>query len=205
MNDDELFRLNSLHRFTKHSKLVLEAHSHCEVPAGCGGAVLQWLNPAQGVPVRVEVQSALLVGASHIDGVRLNSAGTRLHAGPHLLSLTMERSERSRRPLAQPPWVLVNMTRRQASEVEERVPEGCSSADGTWLVTAEEPAEGWQLAAWDDSGWEPLRICTPMPQLDEWEQDWYDRLNGLGCVALAFPNAPKLWLRKRFVLTELSR
>jgi sulfatase modifying factor 1 len=28
---------------------VLEAHSHCEVPAGCGGVVLQWRNPSAGL------------------------------------------------------------------------------------------------------------------------------------------------------------
>jgi len=36
-------RLNALNRFTKRSpQLVLEVHSACEVPAGCGGVVLQW-------------------------------------------------------------------------------------------------------------------------------------------------------------------
>jgi hypothetical protein len=35
-------RLNSLSRYTKRSpEYVLEEHSHCEVPAGCGGVVLR--------------------------------------------------------------------------------------------------------------------------------------------------------------------
>lgn len=34
-DDDETFRLNALNRYEKRSRLMLEAHSHCEVPAGC--------------------------------------------------------------------------------------------------------------------------------------------------------------------------
>jgi len=63
VNDDEAFKLNSLHRFTKHSKLVLEAHSHCEVPAGCGGAVFKWVNPTSGIELRLQVRSSLDVEA----------------------------------------------------------------------------------------------------------------------------------------------
>ena len=39
-------KLNSLGRYGKsNSRLVLEEHGHCEVPAGCGGVVLRWRNP----------------------------------------------------------------------------------------------------------------------------------------------------------------
>ena len=50
-NDDKPdLRLNELERFRKtSSRLALEAHSHCEVPAGCGGVVLRWTRP--GAPL----------------------------------------------------------------------------------------------------------------------------------------------------------
>ena len=42
--------LNSLGRYGKSgSRLVLEEHGSCEVPAGCGGAVLRWRNPDSGL------------------------------------------------------------------------------------------------------------------------------------------------------------
>lgn len=58
-SDDEAptpaeLRLNSLDRWQKvSSTLILEQHSHCEVPAGCGGVVLRWRRPGDEVQVMV--------------------------------------------------------------------------------------------------------------------------------------------------------
>jgi hypothetical protein len=50
---DEL-RLNSLSRYSKQSdEYTLEVHSHCEVPAGCGGVVLRWRNPRLSIPIEI--------------------------------------------------------------------------------------------------------------------------------------------------------
>src|SRR5574339_211352 len=55
-SDDEALRLNTLHRFRKHSpRLLLQEYSHCEVPAGCGGVVLRWIDREGGLPVVVRV------------------------------------------------------------------------------------------------------------------------------------------------------
>jgi len=55
MSSDDL-RLNSLDRFRKSkSGLTLEVYSSCEVPAGCGGAVLRWRRP--GAPIMVCVRN----------------------------------------------------------------------------------------------------------------------------------------------------
>jgi hypothetical protein len=44
-------RLNSLDAFTKKSpRFILEEHGGGEVPAGCGGVVLRWINPAAAEP-----------------------------------------------------------------------------------------------------------------------------------------------------------
>ena len=200
-DDDELFRLNSLHRFTKHSRLVLEAHSHCEVPAGCGGAVLQWLNPEEGAPVRAEVQSPWYVETSFIDGVRLSSAGVRLLPGTHVLAFTVKPPGRVLRVFAREQWVMANMTRRTAAEEDQRVPEGCTLADGTWRMTPAEPAPQWNLVAFDDSDWTTPPACAPdQDDLEGWALDRFTRLTALGCVPLAFPEKPRVWFRKRFEL-----
>jgi hypothetical protein len=200
-DDDELFRLNSLHRFTKHSRLVLEAHSHCEVPAGCGGAVLQWLNPEQGAPVRVKMQSSWYVDASFIDGARLNSSGVRVLPGAHVLAFTVRPSAQRKGISVPRPWVMANMTRRTAAQEDQRIPEGCTLADGSWRMTEVEPAPEWNLASFDDSGWATPRACdTAREGLEEWAVEGFTRLTGLGCVPLAFPDKPRVWFRKRFEL-----
>src|SRR5262249_23220637 len=53
MADDNL-RLNAISRYSKQSsQYVLEVHSHCEVPAGCGGLVLRWRNPHLAIPLEI--------------------------------------------------------------------------------------------------------------------------------------------------------
>ena len=55
---DRDLKLNSLARYAKRSPdLILEELSQCEIPAGCGGVVLRWWNPKQGVPVTIWVHS----------------------------------------------------------------------------------------------------------------------------------------------------
>ena len=49
---DEGPKLNGPDRYRKRSpRLVLEEHSHCEVPAGCGGVVLRWINTDREITV----------------------------------------------------------------------------------------------------------------------------------------------------------
>lgn len=48
-------KLNTLDRFTKQPGLLaLQESSHCEVPAGCGGVVLRWIDPRAGRFVHVD-------------------------------------------------------------------------------------------------------------------------------------------------------
>lgn len=86
-SDDDL-RINTLHRFAKHSpRLTLQEYSHCEVPAGCGGVVLRWVDPRRGVPIRVR---AIVLGETEtwLDGAPLPGGGhTRIEAGTHVLAV----------------------------------------------------------------------------------------------------------------------
>ena len=75
-------KLNSLERFRKQSpRLVLEEHSHCEVPAGCGGVVLRWRNPLAGLPLLVHFYAP---GKStlYLDGREVTQIGNDLPPGP---------------------------------------------------------------------------------------------------------------------------
>ena len=85
MGEDEL-RLNSLSRFSKRSsRLHLEEHGHCEVPAGCGGVVLRWINPAIGIPVVLRIHSpgkVLLL----IDGISPASSRPLIAPGKRILA-----------------------------------------------------------------------------------------------------------------------
>lgn len=85
-SDDDL-RINTLHRFAKHSpRLTLQEYSHCEVPAGCGGVVLRWVDPRRGVPIRVR---AIVLGETKtwLDGAPLPGGHTRIEAGTHVLAV----------------------------------------------------------------------------------------------------------------------
>lgn len=202
MNDDEVFKLNSLHRFQKHSKLVLEAHSHCEVPAGCGGAVLQWVARERGIRVRVHVQTSLRVAKAFIDGAPASGLGVRLTPGSHLLALAFVPDEKP----AAVSWAMVHLEQRVpnvARYPEQRVPRSQSQADGTWRAVTSRPADDWATPAFDDSRWKPLaRSSFSGTGLAEWPLRQFRQELDLGTVPLAL-DAPTVWLRKRFDFTEV--
>src|SRR5213075_3290995 len=82
-------KLNPL-RYTKQSSsLVLEQHSHCEVPAGCGGVVLRWRDPTN-IPLEVDLY---LEGKASfaIDGVPTKSSRPLVAIGAHVLSFAVEK------------------------------------------------------------------------------------------------------------------
>src|SRR5262245_50720143 len=91
--DDDL-RLNTLHRFAKHSpKLVLHEYGHCEIPAGCGGLVMRWYDPTTGSPalIRVDVNNA--EASCWLDGELLTTSLAHLRAGPHVIAVHFRRTE----------------------------------------------------------------------------------------------------------------
>lgn len=83
--------LNSLDRYVKSSpRFVLEEHGHCEVPAGCGGAVLRWRNRFTSIAVELSIA---VVGAEDwdvlIDGEPPRSARPLLSPGRHVLMIAV--------------------------------------------------------------------------------------------------------------------
>src|SRR5438874_7695849 len=83
-------KLNSLGRYGKsNSRLILEAHSHCEVPAGCGGVVLRWRNPDALVPLTVYVYSPVPT-TCFLDGEPLRAARFDITPGSHVVGFVLE-------------------------------------------------------------------------------------------------------------------
>src|SRR5262245_44488778 len=88
MSDEQ--PLNTLRRFRKHpQRLVLEEHSHCEVPAGCGGVVLRWRNPLAAVPLTLSLYAPVKV-TFFVDGAALQSSRVDVAPGRHVLGIAIE-------------------------------------------------------------------------------------------------------------------
>lgn len=88
MSADEDLRLNTLHRFAKRSsRLTLLEYSHCEVPAGCGGVVLRWVDTEGRVAVRVRVRRTGGMIDTWLDGEPLDTSSALIAPGiPHVLA-----------------------------------------------------------------------------------------------------------------------
>lgn len=209
MDEDEALRLNTLHRFRKHSpRLLLEEYSHCEVPAGCGGVVLRWVDPGAGTPaiVRSYVQGRI---ALWLDGAPLDSGRVDLRAGAHTLAIeiteivapTQSRVAsmlRRRRPAA----LLLSIARALSSDYEGQPVVLLTSQVGrAWRVSGEQPPEGWTAAEFDDSQWP---VAQPAELDAEQREAWRAReLQNHGAVAIALPS-DRAWIRVRFDVPELQ-
>ena len=206
-------QINKLSRYTKVSdRLVLEEHSHCEVPAGCGGVVLRWRDPAEGLPVELWLLTSG-EAAVYLDGQKVVASRPILSYGPHQLAIRFTGKQTSGRrwprPVKTPSFGILMF----AAVVEVGPPAGkaattsfVSAADGTWKYIAREPeGELWTMPEFDDSSWIPMREQA----LDKPGETDYGRANRLGklielgAVGLGpREDLDRLWIRKPFVLTD---
>jgi hypothetical protein len=202
--------INSLDRFRKQSpRLVLEEHSHCEVPAGCGGVVLRWRNPLAALPLVVHlycpVKSTLFV-----DGKLVENTGVDLEPGPHVFAIVIEEID-----LASGLFMFAALHDPQRAHkhmppgVEEKGFQLISAADRTWRFLTEEPIEHavpWTTLDFIDRDWPVLARVLPSPQV-EWRQPgayqahWCNRHHA---AFLALPKETKgksgVWVRRKFVV-----
>lgn len=88
MSADEDLRLNTLHRFAKRSpRLTLREYSHCEVPAGCGGVVLRWVEGSGGIAVRIRLPATRGIVDAWLDGEPLETTEAEVEPrNAHLLA-----------------------------------------------------------------------------------------------------------------------
>jgi len=198
MSDDDDLKLNTLHRFSKHSRLVLESHSHCEVPAGCGGAVLQWLDPRATVPLRIEINTGLLSQETFLDGQPLRSSRAQPAPGEHVLAIHLAAPKNARRAVV--PYLLVTIGRVLTPQEIAPLPGALSAGDGTWRMTGPRPPADWASVDFADAAWSRLGpSAVSAGQLDEWARADFERMTALGAVALDLP-AAGAWVRKRFTV-----
>ena len=157
--------LNSLGRYAKQSsRLVLEQHSHCEVPAGCGGVVLRWRSDVAEVPVRVHL---FFSGKAKlfIDGVAPASSQAMVGFGDHVLSVVLD--EVSNDALLA---VSVVHAADRLPPVSQQLGDLLSvlcDADGTWRCAADQPDDDrWMRVGFDDSAWDAMDLA-PVPTLQK--------------------------------------
>ncbi len=198
MADERDLKLNSLDRYRKQSpRLILEEHSHCEVPAGCGGVVLRWNNPDRALPVRfrwLKPKGSEL----WIDGAVPDSSCPLLARGNHVLAMKIKATR------GQALFILTaaydeSDFGRQVSRKLGLTWNMASQADGTWRASAAAPAgDLWKDDPFDDSMWRPLVELpwVPDPKQGDWE---LKQMRAKGAVGLGLPDAGGMvWVRKRF-------
>jgi len=196
--------LNSLSRYSKKSnRFILETQSHCEVPAGCGGVVLRWRDPKQGVPLTFR---AYACGPYQIflDGQPLSSVRPIISFGAHVISIVISEIN--------PSQVVLLFTAKyeekgagkdyKARSVAE-VLNFLSTPDGSWKYSFVEPQDNsWQQAGFDDSGWSamPAREWASVGKQNVTPQSYQaQELLRMGARGLGVAgNPPKVWIRKIF-------
>lgn len=168
--DDDDLKINTLYALSKYSPgLVLEEHGHCEVPAGCGGVVLRWRDPAAGTPAVLSVACKGNVRA-WLDDVEIPTGYLALRPGRRVLTLEL-------RELSEVPSPVLVALRAQQGEAVFYA----SSAEARSAVGA-----AWQSRPLDA----PEAPFVPMSSADDLlpaprQQDWrFRRLTDLGARAL---------------------
>jgi hypothetical protein len=192
-DDDDDLRINTLHRFAKHSpKLILHEYSHCEIPAGCGGVVLRWLDPAAGRPIMIRVQSPGTRCDVWFDGEELSSSMANMGRGSHVVALRLERSEADWQPFG----LDVQFDSRRESAVV--------AGSMHWRCSFTRPADGWFAYDFDDRAWpEPPRAqVAQLATKSKWVKSSYTERIERGEDVFRLDDA-ELWVRVAFTAAEL--
>ncbi len=190
--EEDLLRINSVDRFSKKSaKLILEEHGHCEVPAGCGGVVLRWINPEQSLPILLRMYTR--VDASvYIDGETIASSSPLIAKGRHVLAIILS-------PVARDGEAAFLFA---AIDKKTSVPIVLSVIDGTWKFTsATPPDQRWMNVGFDDSSWQGLTsipLRKPDPRADEGSFAYEEIANAGGQVIGVQTYGETVFVRREF-------
>lgn len=201
-NNTEL-EINTLDRFSKKSsRLMLEEYSHCEVPAGCGGVVLRWLNPAEELPFRYYLFCRGKI-ISYIDGKRVGSSRLLLGHGEHVLSICIDDKAGPAAIL----FVLLFEGNTPAAYTEPARSGNVGTAiilrsgiDGRCRVSSTAPRDNhWVDLGFDDSTWAEATIGGLAAPLSSDETYRYNETAKHGALAVSSKQKSNaLWLRFRF-------
>src|SRR5262249_9124126 len=151
-----------------------EEHSHCEVPAGCGGVVLRWRNPAAGTPVVVYTFGGEVEAL--INGVPVNVSRALAPTGANVLAVHL-------RVEAPMPFLFATM-HNLPGEALEGTPLFTSADDGSWVATTVAPeGNAWMTDPFEDAGWRPLGRSTVDPNILHEHKRWhFNRIVNFGAV-----------------------
>jgi len=199
--DDEDLRLNTLHRFAKHSpSLLLQEYSHCEVPAGCGGVVLRWLDPQGGVPVLVQVAS-LGQSETWLDGEQLSSSHVMLGMGRHVIAVHLSEVGTWRRdqpPIMMPAPFSVGVVSETMGVSRDLVRD---ATDVRWRWSPRVPESLWTDMEFDDRRWLALGDGTALADaVPEAARYGYDRALERDQAMFAIPQS-EAWIRLLFTVS----
>lgn len=188
--------LNSLDRYVKSSpRFVLEEYGHCEVPAGCGGAVLRWRNRFTSIPVELNMA---VVGAQdwevRFDGAQVRTTSALLPPGRHVCMITVAGVVEAE--FAFLVWL-------QSPDFPAAPLGWTPGPPGMWRVSGHEPTpEAWTDPDVDVASWPG---CEPTQIADDSQTPYsVHRLQNLGAQPLTAPRGvaddvgPRLWLRAVF-------
>jgi hypothetical protein len=194
VGDEDDLKINTLHRFTKHSpNLILQEYSHCEVPAGCGGVILRWSDRAQGVTAQLRVSIQGGGGKTWLDGAEAATSIIQLAPGRHAIAVQVSAVSAMR---------TMPVRRLVAITAQHREREGVDLLAGAaWTMATAEPAAAWTAIDFD-AGWDavPRAAAETIAALDErvrryWEGDR---------VVYELPLEP-CWLRLAFDVEDDAR
>lgn len=195
-NDDDDLRINTLNALTKHSsRAVLEEHSSCEVPAGCGGVVLRWRDPTAGRPGVLQLASLGRMQA-WLDGHEVVNSWVTLAPGRHVLAVAVHQLERPA------PFMALIQPAEAGAAHNNSSALAASGASLAWRVHPS-PPDGWTAPDFDDGSWQMADSGGRLVQVLEADSDaqfWhFRRLGSLGAQALRL-EAPSSAVRGTFIV-----
>ncbi|MBK8258060.1 MAG: hypothetical protein IPK82_36010 [Polyangiaceae bacterium] len=205
--------LNELARYEKaSSRLVLEEYSSCEVPAGCGGGILRWIDPSQAIPLVFRFWSNG-VAAIHFDGLQVRSGRIDVSPGNHVLAMEVKPRDNDLRPFQ----IAIALTYSDEVSKGEYDPAtsdepGRVGALGQKfaflsgravdiLATNQAPPSNWTAPDFQPNGWKSLEHVKPYED-DNGKLDWHlRRVIAAGAIVVGSPfHTPHLWARMAFTL-----
>jgi len=206
-DDEEDLRINTLHRFEKRSpRLMLQEYSHCEVPAGCGGVVLRWLDPRAGIPIVLRVDC---VGRAEtwLDGDKEPFGHVMLGAGRHVIAVHLREVGSGWWAKGAAPKLPAPLCIGVVSDSEDGERDLLETAtELSWRRAPAPPLdEGWRAIDFEDRGWTALAdgaaLVEALPEQGRWG---LDRALARGQRVFAATER-EMWVRVAFTVPPLRR
>lgn len=185
MAADDL-RLNSLEGFSKKSpRFILEEHGGCEVPAGCGGVVLRWVDPDAGLPVLLDFFHRT-PATLFIDGVSITTSQVLVAPGRHVLSVEFAAPPDDTEALL----ILAGRLKITAPNHGDQVVVR-SVGDGSWRFAAGPTPAGWmtELDLRAGGRTQDVLVHSALTPPQQYSPGWYvfDRASEHGGQPIGIP------------------